>query len=96
MHAPVALPHGGTDEALEQCFPSPDLAQPCIGMENYVVDSAVMNHRRNNVLHQQLPSLRPRMAGPGDPSLLWMANGIDTLVDNIRDNRTERGYIQTL
>jgi hypothetical protein len=75
---------------------TPISLQARLGIADRLITPIVANHRRNNILYKQLPSLMPKAAvRTSDPSVTWVADGLDNLVADMRMDRVSQEQRRT-
>jgi hypothetical protein len=58
---------------------APRTMQARVGLRDFHPSPSVISHRREHVLYQQLPGLRPNAATAGDPALVGIASSMNNI-----------------
>ena len=61
-----------------------------LGDPDVVVTPDVTSNRRETVLYKQLPGLRPKATGAGDPQMTQLVGHMATMNENARIDREDR------
>jgi hypothetical protein len=69
---------------------APRTMQPHVGRRDFHPSPAVISHRREHVLHRQLPGLRPTAATAGDPALVGIASSMHNIASDMHHDLVVR------